>query len=143
VIKSGAVRIFLYNWPIYVGTWTLSVVAMLVGLRIGGLIGGLVAAGGSAATLWSLLSLGVSHYVYDRSALASGAWVPSLLAGEPATWATIDAGLDAGLRRHRRALVHADVGNRSVCQCISSSVEGWCRRRRKAPTGCDGAECRH
>jgi len=95
VIKSGAVRIFLYNWPIYVGTWTVSVVAMLVGLRTGGLLGGLVVAGASAATLWSALSLLVSHYVYDRSALASGAWVPSLLAGEPATWATIDAGLDA------------------------------------------------
>ena len=91
---SGAARIFFYNWPIYVATWTGATLAVIAARRLA--IGGTlvtVAAGGAVA--WSAVSLLVSHYIYDRSSLVAGTWVAPLLPARVARWATIDAGLDA------------------------------------------------
>jgi SAM-dependent methyltransferase len=93
--QSGALRIFLYNWPVYVGSWLASFVLVLVsgtvpeGWRL------LVMLGAGVAVGWSLVSLLVSRYVYDHSALVPGKWLPSLLPAPLRTWATVHAGLDA------------------------------------------------
>ncbi len=98
--QGGAVRIFLYNWPVYLATWTGAVLAFgsLAWLPRGMVpIVAILAAG---ALAWSALSLAVSFHVYDRSALTAGKWIPALLARSPRAeeatrWASVHAGLDA------------------------------------------------
>ena len=98
---SGASRILRYNWPVFLVTWTAAAVATGVLFAIGvdrlGLPGRLLALAAIAGALWSIGALAVSHIVYDRSPLASGSWVESLLPAAAATlrWVAIDAGLDA------------------------------------------------
>jgi len=89
---SGAVRIFRYNWPKYAVTWCAAVAALCYAEHFGGW---LLVLGALLALAWSALSLAVSHYVYDRSALAGGKWLPALLPANTEAWATADAGLDA------------------------------------------------
>ncbi len=91
---NGARRIFLYNWPVYVGTWLAAVLVLAVAPRLGAL-SGLLAVGAATAIAWSVCSLAVSHYVYDRSPLVAGEWVRGLLPANVAAWVAIDAGLDA------------------------------------------------
>ena len=93
--QSGAVRIFLYNWPTYVGTWSA---ALLVPLVVGFVAPRFViiaAVAAAASVAWSIASLLVSHYVYDRSPLVGGAWMRQLVDSFDGPWATIHAGLDA------------------------------------------------
>jgi SAM-dependent methyltransferase len=92
--QGGAVRIFLYNWPIYVATWVPSVAILVLfpALHLPG--AWLAVLGASAALAWSFVSLLVSFYVYDASALVRGRWVPDLVTST-GPWATIHAGLDA------------------------------------------------
>jgi Methyltransferase domain len=92
---SGALRIFLYNWPIYVGTWAGAFVAVVLASRGSVLLRDAALLGGALAILWSLVSLAVSFYVYDRSPLAAGAWVSALIPERCEHWAMIHAGLDA------------------------------------------------
>jgi SAM-dependent methyltransferase len=93
--QSGAVRIFLYNWPIYVATWAAAIAALAVRPLVGPGAGLVLALGAGVGLVWSLVSLGVSYYIYDRSQLASGTWVPAVLGAVTKTWATVHAGLDA------------------------------------------------
>jgi SAM-dependent methyltransferase len=92
--RSGAARIFLYNWPIYVGTWLGSALVVLVAATVSQLALYAAMAAGGLAVLWSVASLAVSYHVYDRSPLALGTWLPSLLRDRCDAWATIHAGLD-------------------------------------------------
>src|SRR5262249_55829067 len=90
---SGAARIFVYNWPIYAGTWALAVGALVLALERG--LGPAAVILGSAPAVWSVLSLLVSFHIYDRSPLLGGRWLSSLLPTSVEDWATIHAGLDA------------------------------------------------
>ncbi len=96
--ESGAARIFFYNWPIYVATWAGAAgVLLLVPLWLPAYSAYavpvvLLAAG---ALLWSVGSLVISFYIYDRSCLSGGTWVPPLLPASTRAWAMIHAGLDA------------------------------------------------
>jgi SAM-dependent methyltransferase len=115
--QRGAVRIFFYNWPVYVGTWVpaVAILVLFPVLNLPGMWLAMVAAGG--ALLWSILSLVVSLYVYDASALVSGLWVPGLLTST-GPWATIHAGLDAeveldGVMRGPR-VARLDIFDRQV-----------------------------
>jgi hypothetical protein len=94
---NGARRIFSYNWPTYVATWLAAIAVAVLAPRLAmrSPEAWLLRALGAGAVSWSLLSLVVSHYVYDRSELRSGAWVARLLPARVERWATIDAGLDA------------------------------------------------
>jgi SAM-dependent methyltransferase len=95
--QGGATRIFLYNWPAYVGTWTGATALLVASLLrpAATLVPALVALAAGGALASSLVSLLVSHYIYDRSALASAHWARELLASGTQTWAMIHAGLDA------------------------------------------------
>ncbi len=99
--RGGARRILLYNWPAFVLTWAAAVVAVAAWRTLGtaglGPVGILLAGIALGAAAWSLVALGVSHFVYGHSGLSGGAWVAPLL---PASrgglrWITLDAGLDA------------------------------------------------
>jgi SAM-dependent methyltransferase len=93
--QNGALRILLYNWPVYAGTWIAALSALLVASHLRSPLAELAALAGGAALAWSLGSLIVSHCIYDRSRLVSGRWVVPLLGSSPGTLATIHAGLDA------------------------------------------------
>jgi hypothetical protein len=92
---SGARRIFSYNWPIYAATWLGAIAGALLVPRLWPQGAWLAVAAALGAVAWSLLSLLVSHYVYDRSGLQTGAWLRPLLPATVESWASIDAGLDA------------------------------------------------
>lgn len=85
---SGALRIFRYNWPIYVGTIGGALVLATMG-------GGLGKIGAGIAVGWAAWSLIVSYSIYDRSSLVSGTWIPPLLPSNVDAWASVDVGLDA------------------------------------------------
>lgn len=92
--QSGVVRIFLYNWPIYVSTWLGGLALILLAtfeprIRLWAiLLGGI-------PIVWSFVSLSVSWYIYDRSHLQSGWWITALLPSSVKNWSTVHAGLDA------------------------------------------------
>lgn len=92
---NGATRIFLYNWPTYAATWAVATAVAAVAARVSGVTGLVVAAGAVLALAWSLVSLVVSWWVYDRSPLAGASWMRALAPARVETWASIDAGLDA------------------------------------------------
>ena len=92
---NGAVRIFLYNWPVYVATWAPASLLLLFATYLHPPLSSLAVLAASTALAWSIGSLLVSFYVYDRSRLVSGTWVPALVGARAETWATIHAGLDA------------------------------------------------
>jgi SAM-dependent methyltransferase len=94
---SGATRIFLYNWPTYAGTWMAAAIVFALATSIPPLTA-LLRLVAATALLWSLVSLLISHHVYDRSVLAGGTWVAPLLPPRLAQWMTVDAGLDAEVR---------------------------------------------
>jgi Methyltransferase domain len=89
---NGARRIFLYNWPMFVGTWCLAVLLAALGVHYGR---GLLVLMAGASLGWSVVALAVSSYIYDWSPLARGTWLTSLGHGTIHAWAAIDAGLDA------------------------------------------------
>ncbi len=103
-------RVFFYNWPTYLATWLSACVIAGFGVRLGSSLV-LFAAGTSAA--WSLVSLLVSYWVYDRSSLVVGAWLRPLLPARLETWAAVDTGLDAEVRLDQvlpgRCLARLDI----------------------------------
>jgi SAM-dependent methyltransferase len=93
--ESGAFRIFSYNWPIYIGTWAGAGLVVVMATRLAGILRDAAVFAGAVAILWSVFSLVVSFYIYDRSELARGTWLRALLPDRCEAWATIHAGLDA------------------------------------------------
>ena len=92
----GALQILMFNWTFYAA----AIIALILGILIlknvkmpawmfaAGVLGMLLTA------FWSLGSLVVSHYVYDRSPLYQLTWLDSLLETSPTNWINIHAGLD-------------------------------------------------
>ena len=91
---NGAVRIFFYNWPVYVGTWALALVVLLIAV-IRPRFAPVAVVLGAFPIAWSIVSLLVSFYIYDRSRLVEGRWISQLLPALVHSWAAIHAGLDA------------------------------------------------
>jgi SAM-dependent methyltransferase len=132
--ESGALRILLYNWPVYLGTWVSALAVLLVALALRSAATGPAVAGAAIALAWSLASLGVSFYVYDRSELVSGRWIPPLLDAGVGTWATVHAGLDAEVLLDGvmpgRCVARLDIFDPAVMTSPSITRA----RRRTAPT---------
>ncbi len=116
--QHGAVRIFLYNWPVYLGTWIPAVIVLCLLPILPAPATWLAAIAASTALAWSLASLLVSFYIYDRSPLVAGLWVPALLGADTRAWATIHAGLDAEVELDGvmpgRCLARLDIFDRAV-----------------------------
>lgn len=74
---TGAAKILRFNWPLYALAAALTVVGVAA-LRFGWLPGRWAVLGVAALVVgdfWLVASLAVSHWVYDRSAVARGAWL--------------------------------------------------------------------
>jgi hypothetical protein len=138
---NGAVRIFLYNWPIYVGTWTFALVIVLLGPLVPSLPAKLAAVVAGTALMWSLFSLLISFYIYDKSSLVSGLWVPRQFGSDAHNWATIHAGLDAEVELDAvmsgRCVARLDIFDGRVM--TSSSIH---RARRRTPPAKEASACR-
>lgn len=71
----------------------------------------LILLGLAAAGLWLVLSLAVSHYVYDRSGLYQADWLGQIFPRPPSRYANLHAGFDefSGILRARFPRSHATV----------------------------------
>lgn len=93
---DGVFQIVRYNWPFYVAAVAggAGVVALVLLLRPPSLISLILIAGAAAAIFWLAVSLAVSHYVYDRSALYRWQWIRQRVMEDPRHVVNIHAGLD-------------------------------------------------
>ncbi|HEX4950895.1 MAG TPA: methyltransferase domain-containing protein [Blastocatellia bacterium] len=93
---QGASQIFQYNWPFYAAALLLSAAGIVLLLMVDfpWWLRVILVATIFVAIFWSITSLAVSHYVYDRSGLYQFHWLPQLLPQPPAVWINIHAGLD-------------------------------------------------
>lgn len=92
----GMLQILHYNWPMYLqaGAASLAVILAIVLLPIPQPLAVLAAVGVAAVLLWSVSSLAVSHWVYDRSDLGRWDWLAGLFPEPPRKWTSVHAGLD-------------------------------------------------
>jgi len=138
--RNGAVRIFLYNWPIYVGTWMVALLVILLVPTVWPSASWPAVALAGAAVAWSLFSLGVSSYIYDWSALVTGRWVPRVLGSSTQTWAMVHAGLDAEVELDDvmpgRCVARLDIFDPEVM--TSPSIT---RARRRTPSAKHALPC--
>jgi SAM-dependent methyltransferase len=93
---SGVAEIAMFNWHWYVAGAAVIVVAGLTLVLLPGMaafrVAGLVACG--TALAWAVVSLAVSHWVYDLSALRRWRWIPEALPTAPLSWCNIHCGFD-------------------------------------------------
>ncbi|HEV8578718.1 MAG TPA: class I SAM-dependent methyltransferase [Thermoanaerobaculia bacterium] len=92
----GLLQILRYNQPMFAktGAAALAAILALVLLPLPRPVAILVTAGVAAALLWSVSSLLVSHWVYDRSPLRDWNWLAGLFPTPPRRWTSVHAGLD-------------------------------------------------
>jgi SAM-dependent methyltransferase len=141
--ESGARRIFVYNWPTYVATWTFGLAAAGGGaLWLAGPLGAALAVGGAAAVAWSLASLAISTFIYDRSPLSAGAWVAEWMAPGAAErrWAMVHAGLDAEIALGR-ALPGPCVGRLDIYDPSLMSAPSILRARAHTARCAEARSC--
>jgi SAM-dependent methyltransferase len=77
---SGVLKIVRFNWPWYATGLLVTLTAVLCVLFgvLRGFWGSLFVAAAIVANFWLLVSLAVSHYIYDRSDISRGAWLDGL-----------------------------------------------------------------
>lgn len=108
---SGVLKIVRFNWPWYAGAVAATAAAILL-LRSGvlpGLLASVVLAALIGANVWVLLSLAVSHYVYDRSRLRQGAWLDGVDATRLRCVVVLHAGQDEASDTAARLLPSAEI----------------------------------
>lgn len=132
---AGVARIVRFNWPWYAGALAVTFAA-LGALGSGALSPPLRALGVAAlaaADLWLLASLAVSHYLYDRSPVARGAWLD--LAGDGAIRrvGVFHAGHDEATAVAARRLPGAELRAFDVYDPERSSSPSLERARARAP----------
>lgn len=93
---QGVFQIVRFNWPMYVAAAVLLIAgtALTMVVYMPGFVRAVIRAGLGLAGFWLILSLLVSHYVYDRSALYRGEWLRQIFPSPPARYATLHVGLD-------------------------------------------------
>jgi hypothetical protein len=134
---AGVAKIIRFNWPWYV-----------LGLAVTG--GALIylgshptvtswrGAGGLAVALaggWLLGSLLVSHYLYDRSAVARGEWIGAVERADVRTAVVLHAGQDEASEVVRRAISWATLEAFDFYDPRAISSPSLERARRMAGTG--------
>jgi SAM-dependent methyltransferase len=91
----GVLQIVRFNWPFYLASVSILVIAPFVvrrarraSLRKVGWMGW------AGVAWWTTASLAASYWVYDSSPLMNWRWVRALLPEPPRRWLNIHAGLD-------------------------------------------------
>lgn len=74
ILVAGACAVFLFSMSPFLRTTSFAVIA--------------------AAAFWLIVSLLISHYVYDQAGIYSGLWIERALRVSPKRWASFHAGLD-------------------------------------------------
>lgn len=91
---QGLVQIFDYNRPLYLRTAAGAIAAVLLSIYVPPALRILIMLGLGIAVFWTVSSLLVSHYIYDRSSLYGLDWLPDCLSRPPGRWIHIHAGVD-------------------------------------------------
>jgi ubiquinone/menaquinone biosynthesis C-methylase UbiE len=93
---QGVLQIVRFNWPMYVVAAVILIAgtALTMIAPLPTLVRAFIHAGLGLAGFWLILSLLVSHYVYDRSALYRGEWLRCIFPSPPSRSATLHVGLD-------------------------------------------------
>lgn len=108
---SGVLKIVRFNWPWYIGVLAATVTGIfLLNLRaIHSRWVVLVVAGLLVADLWLLVSLAVSHYIYDRSLVSRARWLDRVDSTSVRRAAIFHAGQDEASEAVVRALRNAEI----------------------------------
>lgn len=108
---SGAWKIARFNWPWYVAAIaaTLAGLTLLRSETLGRPWAVVGAAGILAADFWLLVSLAVSHYIYDRSTISHGGWLSRVDPATVRSVAVFHAGQDEASETAARALPSAEI----------------------------------
>ncbi|HZI48828.1 MAG TPA: class I SAM-dependent methyltransferase [Pyrinomonadaceae bacterium] len=93
---SGVLKIIRFNWPWYAAAVALTLGMLLcLFLNLPSRINTVLVVGALViSSLWMLLSLAVSHYVYDRSSVGRGTWLSKLVPSNACRGAIFHAGQD-------------------------------------------------
>lgn len=97
---QGVTQIVSYNRGLYLGGVAAIACGILAAMQLHGLFRIIAVLVIWFALTWTVTSLAVSHYVYDRSELYRFDWLPL----RPSTWANIHAGLDETTEKLRSVL---------------------------------------
>lgn len=93
---QGVRQVLTFNWPAY----SIAGVVLIFGIVVCATRTGSGALQIAAASIvigfayFSLMSLAVSHWVYDRAGIYSFQWMPPFVASREARWINVHAGLD-------------------------------------------------
>ena len=93
---QGLLQVLQFNWRFYstAAIGLASGVFALVHFPLSPWFRAVVVVGLAFAAHWTVMSLAVSHWVYDRSGITEWQWIPETLVGPPSRWANIHAGFD-------------------------------------------------
>ena len=93
---QGILQILRFNWPMYAAAAVVlgGGAAAVSFLPLPGLLRTAALLGIGAAAFWLLVSLAVSHYVYDRAGIYDGEWLARAVPNAPRRYANLHAGFD-------------------------------------------------
>jgi len=87
LLLTASAALFVFHWPIPVRVAVLAAIAITVG--------------------WTAGSLGVSHWVYDRSPLCEWHWIEKAASRPPSCWVNVHCGLDESTDSLKTLFPHA------------------------------------
>jgi hypothetical protein len=108
---AGVLKIARFNWPWYVAAAVVTIAGILL-LRsrvLGETLSMLGLTGLLVADLWLIMSLAVSHYIYDRSAVSRGEWLGNVGSASVGRAAIFHAGQDEATDVVTGRLISSDV----------------------------------
>lgn len=93
---QGVLQILRFNLPMYAAAAVVlgGGAAAVCFLPLPSLVRTAALLGIAAAAFWLLVSLAVSHYVYDRAGIYAGEWLARALRRPPRRYANLHAGFD-------------------------------------------------
>lgn len=117
---QGMLQILRFNWRFYMGAVVvLALIAFGLNYATSPLWKMLAIVCLVPTAFWTLSSLLVSHWVYDRSSICKWTWLTGVLPIPPQNWANIHAGLDES----SAALYHSFPGTKGTVLDIFDPVE--------------------
>lgn len=135
---QGATQIIRFNWPFYAAGILVSAISGVLLLRhaTSGLPAALLLTAVAVTDFWLLSSVIASHFIYDRSSIATGGWVAGLLPADCTSIGNFHAGLDESsgfIARHHPAAALRNFDFHDAAAMGASSIE---RARALQSGGC-------